>query len=113
MSRDPTELLTEELAPRLGTYELQRFRVVVTAGPDEGLSRASDRSELSIGTAEGNSLVLGDTAVSRHHCTITVTDRGFLLRDLDSTNGTVLAGFRVEAAYLEPGAIINAGLTTL
>jgi transcriptional regulator with PAS, ATPase and Fis domain len=113
LSRDPADLLTEELAPRLGTYEVLRFRVVVTSGPDANLERASDRSELSIGTAEGNSLVLGDSAVSRHHCTITVTDRGFLLRDLDSTNGTFLSGFRVEAAYLEPGATIGAGVTTL
>jgi two-component system, NtrC family, response regulator GlrR len=111
--RDPAELLTEELAPRLGTYELQRFRVVVVAGPDVHQERASDKSELSIGTSEGNSLVLTDSAVSRHHCTITVTERGFLLRDLDSTNGTFLAGFRVEAAYLEPGATIVAGVTTL
>jgi transcriptional regulator with PAS, ATPase and Fis domain len=77
------------------------------------VERASDRSELSIGTAEGNSLVLTDSAVSRHHCTITVTDRGFLLRDLDSTNGTFLQSFRVEAAYLEPGATITAGVTSL
>ncbi len=113
MSRDPAELRTQELAPKLGTYALPRFRMVVTTGPDAGLERASDRSELSIGTAEGNSLVLHDTAVSRHHCTITVTDRGFLLRDLDSTNGTLLAGFRVEAAYLEPNAVVGAGVSTL
>lgn len=104
---------TEELAPRLGTYRFQRFRLTVTRGPDAGLEQASTRAEFSVGAGEGNSLVLQDSAVSRHHFTITVAERGFLLRDLDSTNGTYLAGFRVESAYLEPGASISAGVTML
>jgi len=44
---------------------------------------------------------------------ISVTDRGFLLRDLESRNGTTLAGYRVESAYLGPGAPIGVGESTL
>ncbi len=66
-----------------------------------------------IGTAPGNQLILTDQAVSRHHCVIAVTPRGFLLRDLGSTNGTTLSGFRVKAAYLLPGASLGVGQSTL
>src|SRR5262249_46497219 len=41
------------------------------------------------------------------------TPRGFLLRDLGSTNGTTLGGFVVESAYLKPGASIGLGQSTL
>ena len=38
----------------------------------------------------GNDLVLSDQTVSRHHCAIIATADGFLVRDLHSTNGTLL-----------------------
>jgi len=90
-----------------------RFRLQVTAGPDRGLERVSDGAELSIGTAAGNHLVLTDRAVSRHHCVISATDNGFLVRDLGSRNGTTLAGYRVQGAYLGPGAVLGVGESAL
>jgi transcriptional regulator with GAF, ATPase, and Fis domain len=73
----------------------------------------SDGAELAIGTNSGNQLVLTDGTVSRHHCQITVDEKGFLLRDLGSANGTWIAGFRIVAVYLAPGAAITIGETTL
>src|SRR5262249_40411683 len=78
-----------------------------------GIERTSDGRELVIGTARGAELVLTDPTVSRHHCVITAVAQGFLLRDLESTNGTTLAGFRVESAYLKSSASIGVGKTTL
>jgi len=41
--------------------------------------------------------------VSRHHCAIRVSPRRvFSFVDLGSTNGTWLAGFRIDSAYLKP-----------
>src|SRR5436305_4540120 len=94
--RSPTRVI----AGRSQELRVQRFRLQVTAGPDRGLEKVSDGQELSVGSGAGNDLVLGDTTVSRHHCTIAATRTGFLLRDLGSTNGTVVGGLRVEAAYL-------------
>jgi DNA-binding NtrC family response regulator len=90
-----------------------RFRLTVIAGADNGAQREGDEPELSVGTSPANSFVLQDPTVSRHHCAINATPRGFLLRDLDSTNGTLLDGVQVESAYLSPGSIIVLGETRL
>ncbi|WP_437786717.1 sigma 54-interacting transcriptional regulator [Sorangium sp. So ce1097] len=90
-----------------------KFSVRVVSGPDQGAVQVADSPELSIGTAAGNHLVLSDPSVSRHHCVITATPKGYLLRDLDSTNGITLAGFRVGTAYLTPGATFGVGQTLL
>ncbi|MFT3775267.1 MAG: sigma 54-interacting transcriptional regulator [Minicystis sp.] len=104
---------TVALVVRQNECAIRRFRVQVTAGPDRGREAISAGPELTIGTAAANHLVLTDRAVSRHHCTITAADEGFLLRDLGSRNGTSLAGFRVLGAYLGPGATIGVGESML
>jgi DNA-binding NtrC family response regulator len=104
---------TALLKVRSNEIAFSRFRVQVTAGPDAGAEQVSDAPEFVIGSAPGNQLILTDRTVSRHHCVIAVTPRGFLLRDLGSTNGTTLAGFRVEAAYLQSGASLGVGESML
>ena len=90
-----------------------RFAVEVVTGPDQGKSLVSTGEETSIGTDPGNDLVLTDRSVSRHHLAIRATPRGLELRDLGSTNGTVLGGYRVMSALVEPGALIGCGRTVL
>src|SRR5262245_15032903 len=104
---------TVALLVRPREREIGRFRVRVISGPDQGKSVTSEGDELSIGLAPGNELILTDRAVSRHHCSITATPDGFLLSDLGSRNGTTLAGCRVRAAYLRPGAAIGIGSSQL
>lgn len=98
-------------APR--EYTFHRFRCEVIAGPDKGANQVSDAPEFVLGTADGNQLVLTDRTVSRHHCVIIATPQGFMIRDLGSTNGTTLGGFRIESAYLKPGALIGLGKTSV
>jgi transcriptional regulator with GAF, ATPase, and Fis domain len=90
-----------------------RFRLTVIGGPENGVQREGEELEVSVGTSPANSFVLQDATVSRHHCVISPTPRGFLLRDLDSTNGTLVDGVMVESAYLAPGSIIVLGETRL
>ncbi|MDI1483599.1 sigma 54-interacting transcriptional regulator [Polyangium sp. y55x31] len=104
---------TAALVVRPRECAITRFQLQVVSGPDLGRAIASDGQELAIGTADGNHLVLSDRSVSRHHCVISVTDQGFFLQDLGSRNGTTLSGFRVVAAYLNPGAVIGIGESTL
>jgi transcriptional regulator with GAF, ATPase, and Fis domain len=91
----------------------QRVSVEVEDGPDRGKSVSSSGDELVVGSATGNDLVLADPSVSRIHCSITIGHGGFLLRDLGSTNGTTLGGFRVERAWLKDGASVRLGRTKL
>ncbi|HLU65149.1 MAG TPA: sigma 54-interacting transcriptional regulator [Kofleriaceae bacterium] len=89
----------------------RRFRVTVTVGPDAGRSLVAGEPEFSIGTSRSNTLVLSDPTVSRHHCVIESTDRGFRLRDLGSTNGTRVGALVVEAVSLASEATLQLGST--
>src|SRR5206468_3349031 len=73
----------------------------------------STREDLTIGTAPGNDLVLTDPSVSRHHCTLRITGRGLELRDLGSTNGTVIGETEIRHGYIQSGARIKLGTTTI
>jgi DNA-binding NtrC family response regulator len=90
-----------------------RYRLSVIEGPDSGRTIEGTEDEVSIGTATGNTLVLADDTVSRHHIAIVATARGHLVRDLGSTNGTLINGVAVERAYLAPSSLIAIGDTRL
>lgn len=111
--RFPTERPTETLVVQPLERHIGRFRLRVVAGPDVGIEKVSENGEFYVGLAPGNQLVLTDRAVSRHHCCISATNDGFLLRDLGSRNGTMLGGFRVVGAYLSSGCHLGMGQSTL
>ncbi len=111
-SASPSETLVME--QQRATLKLRRCRLLVTSGPDEGRSLLSDKERLRCGAHPSNDLVLAeDRTASRHHFEVLYTERGYLLVDLQSTNGTFLDGRRVERAYLTSGAQIRAGSSTL
>jgi transcriptional regulator with GAF, ATPase, and Fis domain len=91
------------------TRFVRQLAVVVVAGPDQGLRVVSQSEELSIGTAEGNDLRLTDPAVSRHHCALHADERGLLLVDLGSRNGTFINDVEVLTGYLRDGARVRMG----
>lgn len=90
-----------------------RFAVEVLEGDDLGKRVVSDGSEMQIGTAASNEMVLTDSTVSRHHCTIRVTSEGFSVHDLDSMNGVKLGGFRVREAFLKDQCRLRLGRVKL
>lgn len=53
-------------------------------------------SRFSVGRKPDASLSIPSQTVSRDHAELTVVDRGMLLRDLGSTNGTFVNGVRIE-----------------
>jgi DNA-binding NtrC family response regulator len=103
---------TEVVASRLAVLTFRRFRVSVV-GSAAAAEADAGTSELTIGSAPGNQLALDDPTVSRHHCAIRVTPRGFLLQDLGSTNGTWLANHLIESAFLKPGSTFRVGTVAL
>ncbi len=102
----PTKVQSREL-------RFARYRLSVVDGAEAGRSIDGSEDEVSIGTAPGNTLVLTDPAVSRHHVAIVATARGHLVRDLGSTNGTLINGVSVERGYLASNAVIAIGDTRL
>ena len=96
------------------TLKVRKCRLVVTLGPDLGREVESDKERLRVGAHSSNDLVLSeDRTASRHHFEVQYTERGYLLVDLNSTNGTWLDGRRIERAYLNQGSQVRAGQTTL
>ncbi len=98
----------------LTTVKLHKCRLQVSAGPDEGRQVVSDKERLRVGSHPQNDLVLvEDRTASRHHFEIQYTERGYLLVDLNSTNGTFLDGRRIERAYLSSGSQVRAGSSVI
>lgn len=59
--------------------------------------------ELLIGRNPNCDIVLSGPAVSRQHARLIFRDGGWILQDLDSTNGTLVNGALVRQCTLEPG----------
>jgi DNA-binding NtrC family response regulator len=96
-----------------GARQITRFRLTVIDGParDRVVESASER--LSIGSDAINGLVVDDPTVSRFHCEISVDAGSVKLVDLESRNGTAINGVRVLSAFLEPGAVVGVGRSTI
>ncbi len=92
---------------------VRRCRVDVLAGPDKGLSREIESSCIRVGARVGNEVQLSDSGVSGLHFEITLDDRGYRLKDLDSTNGTFVSGLRVNDIYINPETVIQVGTTKM
>jgi pSer/pThr/pTyr-binding forkhead associated (FHA) protein len=71
------------------------------------------RSPKLVTRAVGSILLIQDQELSRQHFEIVLTnDRVYLLKDLNSLNGTCVDGIRRETAVLVGGCEITAGKTT-
>jgi putative nucleotidyltransferase with HDIG domain len=70
---------------------------------------------LRIGRLDPLEVVLDDNSVSRYHAEIRMTERGWRLRDLGSTNGTRLNGIRLGAGQwpLRPRDLLQFGEVAL
>lgn len=89
------------------------FALVVESGATPGASLTVDSAPALVGTSSVCQLQLQDPQVSRRHIEVTATPIGLLVRDLGSTNGTWLGETRIKEAYLELGARLRIGQTTL
>jgi transcriptional regulator of acetoin/glycerol metabolism len=95
------------------TLERRLLRVQVKGGPDRGQKSECSDERIVIGTHASCQVVLTDPTISRQHCEIVLCTDGYLLRDLDSTNGTYLDQHRVSEIILGGGARLRLGKTVL
>ncbi len=80
-------------------------------GPQKGRGAEFDARRISIGRAPDNMLCLGEDArrVSSHHAEVMRRGDQYLLRDLGSTNGTMINGRRVVVGELAQDDLIEFG----
>jgi transcriptional regulator with GAF, ATPase, and Fis domain len=78
--------------------------------PLQGTVRAITDDPLCVGRDAANQIMIGDSAVSRKHCTVCQVSQGiFEISDLDSHNGTFVNGIQVSHTPLRHGDRIRIG----
>ena len=107
-----SSLITRALAkPFVVKYSKTRLRVV--EGPDTGLVSEIAGHRITVGTGQGNGLVLHDDTVSREHCEIESQIDGVRVCDRGSRNGVFIAGARIFDAVLVGPQVLVLGATKL
>jgi len=95
------------------TVNLRRCKLIVIKGPQRGTEFVISSDVIRVGKADDNDLTVTDETVSRVHFEIVRDAKGYLLRDLGSTNGTFLDGAEIKEAYIRAGSVISAGASEL
>ncbi len=79
------------------------------SGDVKGKTFQIDRDEITMGRSKDNVIVLDHPTVSGHHCSVVRQGDRYLLKDLESTNGTRLNSKEVTESALKPKDLIQAG----
>lgn len=87
--------------------------LVHSGGPKDGQKLALDKKRVTFGRNPKNTCVVDDSMASGYHCEIAREGGAWLLRDLGSTNGTLVDGEPVTEMALAHGARIRIGGTRL
>ena len=106
---------TQILLPSPDTKKIPaRFQasVVILKGYAEGMEYPIDKAYAVIGRSANAQVRIKDPLVSREHAVIVYHDGVFLLKDLDSTNGTHMRGASIRQRKLRHGDKFLVGDTT-
>ena len=86
----------------------------VIEGPQVGaVCRLREGQRVVLGRGYGSDFQILDPWASRLHCAITYQPDGIIIEDLNTKNGTYVAGKRVHRARLPDGSLIQLGTTTV
>ncbi|MBN8609385.1 MAG: sigma 54-interacting transcriptional regulator [Deltaproteobacteria bacterium] len=117
MSQDPSgndpALTTIFVDNQATKRRLKKARILVVDGPDKGREVVIEKERTSIGRSVICDLVLSDKAVSTTHVELVAKEKGFLLRDLGSTNGTFVGELRIQEVWVKPGTVVKLGQSQL
>jgi diguanylate cyclase (GGDEF)-like protein len=102
---EATIAMPSPLGPNQGTRAL----LTVISGPNIGRVFSVREGETVIGRGREAHVRIDDAGASRAHAHILVDSGRYVLEDLHSTNGTFVAGRRIERVELTSGDRINIG----
>lgn len=86
--------------------------LTILEGDEKGKRFLLNKPVIRIGR-KGADLSLRDPEVSRQHCVIQIYDESLILRDLKSSNGTLVNGFLIKEELLKDQDRIRIGNSTL
>jgi general secretion pathway protein E len=99
--------MSQKISPQMSTAYLEIHT------PDGRRQVPVGDKPVTIGRHPENAVVITDPVASRRHCLVERTDKGWRVRDLNSSNGTRLNGLVVEQSRLLPGDIVSIGATRI
>ncbi len=103
----------EEADDANATHAGPPITLEVVEGPDRGKKKKFRGVRMVIGRTAGVDFLLTDQSVSRRHVELVQSDKGVLLRDLGSGNGSKVNGSKIGEKMLEHGDEISIGKTKL
>lgn len=95
--------------PRPERAELQRAVLVIAVDGQAPWRFCLEERDHVIGRASEVDINLVDDSISRQHAVLLFRRDDFVLKDLDSKNGTFLNGTAVHECPLRPGDVIRIG----
>lgn len=101
------------LSTQIRQVPIRSLLIEVLAGPDKGRSFQTEEDVVSIGTAEGNGLVLTDDSVSPYHVELHRSTMGTVVRDLGSTHGVRVGRVQIHRGVIAPDTLLDIGGTRL
>ncbi len=93
--------------------KLKKAKLLIISSSERSREVPIDKDVFTIGAGSQNDLIVTDESASRRHCEILQRAEGFFLRDLGSTNGTMVQGVRVCEIYLSQGVEFQVGTTRM
>ena len=99
-------------APASSRKAKGKWYLELVGGEQMGRRVVLNKPQLTIGRMKAD-LMLADVKISRQHATIDLTDQGYRLTDLGSSNGSFINGQPVKTQLLNPGDIIRVGGTLI
>ncbi len=85
------------------------LQIVALSGPLAGRTFPLGSGSLSFGRTSDNTVVISSPLASRRHAELRFEAGGYVLYDLNSSNGTLLNGQRVQVQRMNPGDVITIG----
>jgi pSer/pThr/pTyr-binding forkhead associated (FHA) protein len=107
-------------ATRIGSSLEQREKIpgrlqasiVIVEGQARGMEYTVTKAYTVIGRDNSADIIPRDAHISRQHAVIVYVDASYILKDLDSTNGTFMNGASIKQASLRHGDKFRVGETT-
>jgi len=97
----------------MSTEHKPTFKVVVEAGPNQGIEFAIPAAGARVGRSRQNDIALTDPLLSRHHCRFELRGADLWVIDLASANQTFVNDKPIEEAHLATGSIVSIGNTVM
>lgn len=111
MSKSSTIVSDSSFGKRLGQIKRHTGFVLSYAGKNLPIT-----GQITIGRDENNTIQIEDTLVSRFHALVQKIKNAYFIKDLDSTNGTLINGREIPKGNyfkLKQGDVLKIGRTEI